>query len=131
MFEDIGYQVSSQEKFGHGGDFHRSESHYHSSLSRQLCCALVVREVLQTLTPNRGETARVGPLKNYPSWKSEDSRHTVQDENFSGKMEYNIFKYNLFKYYLENFALWNPLHKMLEQFSQKAVLYGRYRDFTN
>ena len=54
-----------------------------------------------------------------------------RDETFSGKMEYSIFKYNLFKYYLENFALWNPLHKMLEQFSQKVVLYGIYRDFAN
>ena len=52
-----------------------------------------------------------------------------QDEKFSGKMEYSIFKYNLFEYYLENFALWNPLHKMQEQFSQKVVLYGIYRDF--
>ena len=29
------------------------------------------------------------------------------------------FKYNLFDNYLENFVLWNPLHKMLEQFSKK------------
>ena len=54
-----------------------------------------------------------------------------RDETFSGKMEYSIFKYNLFKYYLENFALWNPLHKMQEQFSQKVLLYGIYRDFAN
>ena len=52
-----------------------------------------------------------------------------RDEKFPGKMEYSIFKYNLFKYYLENFVLWNPLHKMLGQFSQKMVLYEIYRDF--
>ena len=54
-----------------------------------------------------------------------------RDEKCSGKMEYSIFKYNLFKYYLENFAPWNPLHKMLGQFSQKMVLYGIYRVFAN
>ena len=47
-----------------------------------------------------------------------------RDENFPDKTEYSIFKYNLFRYYLENFVLWNPLHKMLGQFSQKMVLYG-------
>ena len=52
-----------------------------------------------------------------------------RDEKNSGKMEYSISKYNLFKYYLENFVLWNPLHKMLGQFSQKMVLYEIYRDF--
>ena len=54
-----------------------------------------------------------------------------RDETFSGKMEYSIFKYNLFKYYLENFVRWNTLHKMLEQISQKVVLYEIYRDFAN
>ena len=47
-----------------------------------------------------------------------------QNEMCTLKTDNGTFKYNLFKNYLENFVLWNPLHKMPEQFSQKQYYMG-------
>ena len=52
----------------------------------------------------------------YTGWSKTRTPLPGRNEMCILKTDNGTFKCNLFKNYLENFILWNPLHKMLEQF---------------